>query len=82
MVLGGFFDYAFGVTLARFTMIAMMRATKGKPRSTNHWIDSWIVSRGLKMLGLRWVPPVLGVKKNDFFLRGFRKRILVIFGGF
>ena len=60
----------------------LIRATKRKSRSTNHWKDSWIVSRGLKMLDLRWVPGVLGVKKNDFFLKGLRQRILAIFGGF
>ena len=60
----------------------MIRATSSRSRSTNHWKDSWIVSRGLKMLDLHRGTEDLGVKKNDFFLKGLRQRILAIFGGF
>ena len=45
----------------------MIRATKGKSRSTNHWKGGWMVGRGPKRLALRW----FAVSRKAFFLEFF-----------
>ena len=49
----------------------MIRATKGKSRSTNHWKGNWMVRLGPKRLALRWGHLGCIALFNDFFLGGF-----------
>ena len=55
---------AFGKDLGEQTMI---RATKGKSRSTTHWKGSWIVGLGPKGLAFRWFAVRSGDLHSSFF---------------
>ena len=57
--------------VADFTL--MIRATRGRSRSINHWNGNWIVRRESKRLGLRWFPPSTA-KMHGRFLEAFLER--------
>ena len=57
----------------------MIRATRGRSRSTNHWKGGWMVRLGPKRLDLRWVVPgPMALFYEFFFGRVFFSRFLAI----
>ena len=58
-------------------LILMIRATRGRSRSTNHWNDSWIVRQGPKRLGFRWFAMWCEALFCKVF---FRRLVFPIFG--
>ena len=60
----------------------MIRATRSRSRSTNHWNGSWIERRGSKMLDFRWFPVPCRALLRSIFSRAFSERFSVLLGGF
>ena len=57
----------------------MIRATRGRSRSTNHWKGSWIVYWDPKSLDLRWGAASCGDLHDSFFKTFFGTRFFPIF---